>query len=55
MLVLISSDINTEDIAGQKRLRKVAKECVYYGQRAQNSFLNVRLMLHNVNCSIVIY
>lgn len=37
MLVLITYDVNTETAAGKKRLRKVAKECVNYGQRVQNS------------------
>ena len=37
MLVLITYDVNTEDGAGKKRLRRVAKECVNYGQRVQNS------------------
>lgn len=37
MLVLITYDANTEDAAGRKRLRKIAKECVNYGQRVQNS------------------
>ena len=37
MLVLITYDVSTQDAAGRKRLRKVAKECVYYGQRVQNS------------------
>ena len=37
MLVLITYDVNTEDAAGKKRLRKVAKECKNYGQRVQNS------------------
>ena len=37
MLVLITYDVNTEDSAGKKRLRKVAKECQNYGQRVQNS------------------
>lgn len=37
MLVLITYDVNTEDAAGRKRLRKIAKECVNYGQRVQNS------------------
>ncbi len=37
MLVLITYDINTETKSGQSRLRKVAKECVNYGQRVQNS------------------
>ena len=37
MLVLITYDVNTEDAAGRKRLRKIAKECVNYGQRVQCS------------------
>ena len=37
MLVLITYDVCTEDAAGKKRLRKVAKQCVNYGQRVQNS------------------
>ena len=37
MLVLITYDVSTEDAAGRRRLRKVAKECVNYGQRVQNS------------------
>ena len=37
MLVLISYDVNTEDPAGKKRLRKIAKQCVNYGQRVQCS------------------
>ena len=37
MLVLITYDVNTETEAGKKRLRKVAKQCVNYGQRVQNS------------------
>ncbi|MEG1447287.1 MAG: CRISPR-associated endonuclease Cas2 [Ruthenibacterium sp.] len=37
MLLLITYDVNTEDAAGRKRLRHVAKQCVNYGQRVQNS------------------
>ena len=37
MLVLITYDVNTEDAAGRKRLRHVAKECVKHGQRVQFS------------------
>ena len=37
MLVLVTYDVNTEDSAGRKRLRQVAKQCVNYGQRVQNS------------------
>ena len=37
MMIVIAYDVSTEDAAGQKRLRKVAKQCVNYGQRVQNS------------------
>lgn len=37
MLVLISYDVNTQDAAGRRRLRLIAKQCVNYGQRVQNS------------------
>ena len=37
MLVLITYDVNTETEAGKRRLRKVAKQCVNYGRRVQNS------------------
>lgn len=37
MMVLVTYDVNTETAEGRRRLRKVAKECVNYGQRVQNS------------------
>ena len=37
MMVVITYDVNTEDAAGRKRLRRIAKQCVNYGQRVQNS------------------
>lgn len=37
MLVLITYDVNTEDVAGRKRLRQIAKQCINYGQRVQCS------------------
>lgn len=37
MLVVITYDVNTQDAAGCRRLRKVAKLCVNYGQRVQDS------------------
>ena len=36
-MVLVTYDVNTEDQKGKTRLRKVAKICVNYGQRVQNS------------------
>lgn len=43
MLVLITYDVSTEGAAGRRRLRKVAKECVNYGQRVQNSVFECNL------------
>ena len=37
MFVLITYDVCTEDAAGRRRLRQVAKQCTNYGQRVQNS------------------
>ena len=36
-MVLVSYDVSTVDKAGQRRLRRVAKTCLDYGQRVQNS------------------
>ncbi|MCR5599641.1 MAG: CRISPR-associated endonuclease Cas2 [Ruminococcus sp.] len=43
MLVLITYDVNTSDGAGKKRLRHVAKQCVNYGIRVQNSVFECEL------------
>lgn len=37
MLILITYDVDTTDSGGKARLRKIAKECVNYGQRVQYS------------------
>jgi len=37
MLVLITYDVNTQDVEGRRRLRRVAKACKDLGQRVQNS------------------
>ena len=37
MLVLVSYDVSTVDAAGRRRLRRVAKACLDFGQRVQNS------------------
>lgn len=37
MMVLVSYDVSTVDKRGQARLRRVAKTCLDYGQRVQNS------------------
>ncbi len=43
MFLLITYDVNTEDSNGKRRLRKVAKKCVDYGQRVQNSVFECNL------------
>ncbi|HIR91921.1 MAG TPA: CRISPR-associated endonuclease Cas2 [Candidatus Egerieimonas intestinavium] len=48
MLVLITYDVNTETAAGRKRLRKVAKQCVNYGRRVQNSVFEC--LVDNAQC-----
>ena len=42
-MVLITYDVNTRSASGIKRLRKVAKQCVNYGQRVQNSVFECSL------------
>lgn len=42
-MVLISYDVSTTDLSGRRRLRKIAKECVNYGQRVQNSVFEVNV------------
>ena len=59
MLVLITYDVNTEDAAGRRRLRRIAKQCVNYGQRVQNSVFECLLdtaqcrSLQNKLCKIM--
>ena len=59
MLVLISYDVNTQDAAGRRRLRLIAKQCVNYGQRVQNSVFECLLnaaqckQLQHKLCSIM--
>lgn len=43
MLTLVTYDVNTESSGGKTRLRRVAKECVNYGQRVQNSVFECSL------------
>jgi len=37
MLMLVTYDVSTETAAGRRRLRRVARACLDYGQRVQNS------------------
>lgn len=43
LLVLITYDVSTESKDGRARLRKVAKQCVNYGRRVQNSVFECEL------------
>jgi len=47
MFILITYDVSTADAAGRKRLRKVAKLCVNYGMRVQNSVFECLQMRHS--------
>jgi CRISPR-associated protein Cas2 len=37
MLMLITYDVSTIDLAGRRRLRRVARACLDHGQRVQHS------------------
>lgn len=37
MMVLVSYDVNTQDVAGKGRLRRIARHCQNWGQRVQLS------------------
>jgi CRISPR-associated protein Cas2 len=37
MMVVVSYDVSTESAEGRRRLRRVARICLNYGQRVQNS------------------
>ena len=37
MVVLVSYDVNTQDAAGKRRLRRIARLCTSWGQRVQFS------------------
>ena len=43
MYILVTYDVDTTDKSGQRRLRRVAKACLYYGQRVQNSVFECEL------------
>lgn len=43
MLVLVVYDVSTADPAGPRRLRKVARACMDYGQRVQKSVFECRV------------
>jgi CRISPR-associated protein Cas2 len=43
MLVLVTYDVSTVTPAGRRRLNRVAKACLDYGQRVQNSVFECQL------------
>ena len=45
MLLIVCYDVNTEDGAGRRRLRRVAKVCESIGQRVQKSVFECQVNL----------
>ena len=43
MLMLVTYDVNTGDPAGRRRLRRVARACLDWGQRVQYSVFECEL------------
>ncbi len=43
MMILVSYDVRTEAAAGRRRLRRVARVCLNYGQRVQESVFECRV------------
>jgi CRISPR-associated protein Cas2 len=43
MYILLTYDVATADPAGRRRLRQVAKACLDYGQRVQNSVFECKV------------
>lgn len=43
MLVLVTYDVRTQDAAGRKRLRQVARACEDFGQRVQFSVFEIEV------------
>lgn len=43
MFVLVTYDVSTTTKAGRRRLQRVAKACLDYGQRVQNSVFECQL------------
>lgn len=43
MYVLITYDVQTMDSDGRRRLRRIAKVCLNYGQRVQNSVFECKV------------
>jgi CRISPR-associated protein Cas2 len=45
MLVLVTYDVSTIDLPGRRRLARVARACLDFGQRVQNSVFECQLDL----------
>ncbi len=43
MMILVSYDVRTEAAAGRRRLRRVARVCLNFGQRVQKSVFECRV------------
>lgn len=43
MLMLVTYDVNVQSAAGRRRLRRVARACLDWGQRVQNSVFECEL------------
>ena len=43
MVVLVTYDVSTTTPAGKRRLRRVAKTCLDFGQRVQNSVFECKV------------
>ena len=43
MMVLVSYDVSTQDKAGARRLRRIARACLDYGQRVQFSVFEIEV------------
>lgn len=43
MMILVAYDVSTETAEGRRRLRRVAKVCLDYGQRVQKSVFECKV------------
>lgn len=50
MLILVTYDVSTSSSGGCRRLRKVAKICLNYGQRVQNSVFECVVDITQFTC-----
>ena len=51
MFILVTYDVNTESESGKKRLRNVAKQCMNYGIRVQNSVFEC--IVNTAECKVL--